>query len=338
MYLSDIIENKDKKFILVYNKDSRYEKIVEEMYRDIYKIPNDVVIKPKAESDLGTLVANGYTTPLGFNHWLYIINSDVHLKISRDVFEKIVKTETATFIIFVDNFKSFKFLLNYVDRSPDADKLTMTYLNFYAVETLIANYFRPKAYTQTSLDNLATIGPTLSKGYGNKPNVIYDILDFIITHQNKKLTKHDIVELFGPADNTVEKFVIKLLIAQPKQTQRSINSIMSKRTKEGHVLVQEYGSEYLRRSMITVVKDLINLKSYYIDGRFYKDIHQIKDLTTTEIGHLSKYSRYLEDIKIIPLSKLIALFKELTAPHKWFNEVDFFDFLYRYLQYIILKY
>lgn len=335
MYINDIYEDKRKKFIVVYAKDHRFENIVEDLLLDAYRLPKSVVIRPKGDSDINGLIANGYSTPLGFNRWLYIVNSDTHLAISRDVFDKIIRTETATFVIFVNNFKSFNYLMRLVDKSADADKLTLTYLNFHTVHLLIENHYRNLATTDIAKCNLNTIGLKVAKGYGSKPNICLDILDYIIANQTEELTSGKVTKMFGPPDNTIDRYVLKLLTSIPKDTGRSLKSLMNKRSKEAVALMNEYNPEYLRKGMINTVRDILKIKSYYIEGRLYKKISQIKDAEDSDINHLKKYNRELDTIKSIQLSRIITLFYELTSTPRWNNEVDFFDFLYRYMNKIV---
>lgn len=235
----------------------------------------------------------------------------------------ILGQETSLFLIEVANYGEYKELNKAINKAR-LDGVNFNYLAWLRADEIgwIIN--------QTIKDNglqKGVVSPKamefLQKGYGNEPDKILEICERIKNGETFADRK-SVVEAVGVSSGSTDRMIFNLLKDPPK----NVKLVVKNRLKVLNEMASIYGVGKTQNFLRSGVKKLIDLKLLYLNGRCYKKVENNLP-EPYRFEELRRYSRYLEDIKGIPLERFVRLYMELNKT-RWENSIHMQSFLYNY--------
>lgn len=244
--------------------------------------------------------------------WLFIIN---YSKLKSNVKNKIgiLESETACFLITVKNYADYKEFKQLYPRVNDM------YLSFMR-ESEIGYLLHPFGLSQKSIEFVA-------RSYGRDPDRVFELLKEL-KNGAKIETQKDIVNICGASAGSIAHFAVSLL-SDPPSTDKGGRTVIRNRIKEAEDLIDAYGMKTFRNFLVSTVKDILDIKTLYMEGVIYKSIRDIPECYDEK--RLSKYNYYFRRItEEIPYGRLVRLYVELRQQGAWYSKAQMLQFIYNY--------
>lgn len=324
------------KFLCIYAKDERFQTVFSKYVSEKLKTGNYAYREPNSQEELAEAVVFGSVAPLGYSRWVTSINAD-KVRINKSIADQMKDSDYSTNIIFTSNFKTMTILKKMLSfPQKNYEELTFATLNYDKI-FLLQELLVPKQHRLES-----GVLSKILKGYRTRPE---KVLDLFYQLKNESVTDYkDIVSLLGSPDNTIEKFLIKLLEVEIK-SDRSMNTQIRNRYKEAEDLVLQIGYENVIPYFKHTVKDIMYIKQQYMAGVLYKSvarqgIEYKKDGEVYESERDITYikrnlSKYIDSIKLLPLSKVITLYSVLNDTQNIRDNLDLYNFILKYLLQVV---
>lgn len=138
----------------------------------------------------------------------------------------------------------------------------------------------------------------------------------------------DIQQLIGVSAGTLEGLVFKMLnLGVSTTTDQGLKTQERVILRSFQMLSEKMGYARLKSQLFYIARDLYAVKMLYLSGEIYDYIPESNPGPYSDL-HLKKYTRKLDTIKELPLSRFQHLYLELKSARSWSNSMDMLDFLY----------
>lgn len=258
-------------------------------------------------------------SPLAGEKWFVYINMNRLKRRSKDIANFIsVGAETSVFYVATDSYGSFKELKK--ELRDEGNFLYLGWLRETEIHWLVddarkgreAEVIAPKA-----LD-------FLSRGYGSEPDKVMRVCE-LITEGTFFGDRKSIIDAVGVSAGSVDRLVFNLLKEPPK----NVKLVVKNRLGVLDELLSIYGVRTTQNYLKSAVRKLIDLKMLWLNGTIYNRLP--KNLPQGYVyEELKRYERYLDDLRDVPLKKLVALLTSLEGVGSWRDKVDAQGFIYKY--------
>lgn len=246
------------------------------------------------------------------DRWLFVVDFSKlksHIKNHLGIFD----SDTACFLITVKNYADYKEFKQLYSKVNDM------YLSFMR-ESEIGYLLHPFGFSQKNIE-------FVSRSYGRDPDRVFELLREL-KNGAKIESQKDIVNICGASAGSIAHFAISLL-SDPPSTDKGERSVIRNRIKEAEDLVDTYGIKSFRNFLVSTVKDILDIKTLYMEGIVYKSIRDIPECYDEK--KLSKYNYYFRRItEEIPYGRLVKLYVELKKQGTWYSKVHMLQFIYNY--------
>lgn len=297
---------------------------VYDQLKDICKATRESIYEINTRADFKEMLEMISMQPYLADKWLFVLDYSKLKSISKQ-YKGIFESETSKFLVKVKNYADFKeFKVLY----PKANDLYLSLIRNNDVTFLLSKYeIAPKL-----IDFVA-------KSYSRDPEKIFLLIQELDKGFEVKDQK-DIVKICGSGSGTIIKFVM-LLLAKPPQTERGETRVFKKRIQMADELLDLYNVGSFRNFLVATVKDMLDIKTLYMQGVIYNRISGLPELYTKDSKgnqvlvydekRLSKYNMYFRTItEEIPYEKLMYLYIKLRESGYWRNKSDMLNFIYDY--------
>lgn len=320
------------KFICVYAKDERFQTIFNNLLIESLKTSSYAFKEPTNQEELMETVTFSGVAPLGYTRWVSSINTD-KVRLNKTIATQMQDSNYSTNLIYSSNFKTHT-IMRKLFSYPKKDYLELMFVTlnmdklFFLQELIVPK----KNRLETGLLK------KVLKGYRTRPEKVLDLFYYLkeLPIENFK----DIVSLLGSPDNTMEKFLLKLLTVEII-SERSLETQIKNRYKEIEDLILQIGYESCIGYMKHTLKDIIYIKEQYTAGVLYKSVTRQKieyksDGSVFESDRDLTYikknlSIHIETIKSIPMSRILLLYNELNRHNTFKDKMDSYKFLIGYM-------
>lgn len=220
---------------------------------------------------------------------------------------------TACFLVRVKNYKEFK---EFKELVPTCNDLYLPIIR----RNDVAFLFKDLNISQKVLD-------FVSSSYSRDPEKIFELRKMLIGGEEVE-DQRSVVKLLGASTGSINK-IIFLLLADPPKTKVGFTRVFKKRVQICSDLVEAYGTRSLRNFMLSTTRDILQIKTLYMQGVIFKSIKNLPEAYDEK--KLSKYNYYLDTIEEeIPYERIIKLYLLLQQDKAWYSTQDVLGFLYKY--------
>lgn len=302
----------NKSLNLLYTNSERAEMFVYDTLKKKCSATNDSVIEVYNQSTFEEMLDLAPEYPILAKEWLFIIKYKKVKKLCEK-YKGLFTSGNCVFLILVENFKEFQEFKELLNNKCNA--MYMTYLTFSDINYLFYPFEIPSKFISF-----------ISKTYSRDIENIFKLYDKVLEGYEVDSIK-SITEICGNSVGTTQSFVLSLLkIDIPNLKNPKLS--LKRKFRELIDLSNAIGSKRLKGFLLSNVKDLIYIKQLYIQADIYDDIKNLPE--GYDEKKLSRYQRYLNMIKEIPLQKILSLYTELLESQEWYKEIDVVQFLFNY--------
>lgn len=246
------------------------------------------------------------------DRWLFVIDYSRVAKLLKDS-KGVLQSMNSCFLIKVSNYREYK---EFKEVHAAVNDLYLSRIGFNDIVYL----FRDANIPQKLIE-------FLSRSYGNEPDAIFTLLDYV-SNGKKVETRKDIIALCGVSTGSISHFAMLLLKDLP-MTEKGYNSTIKKRIAVGKELGTAYSYFTFKNFLQSSVKDILYIKELYNNGDIYDSLKDLPEKYDEK--KLSRYSMYLDTIVTsIPYGRVLRLYKVLIDSERWGTEIDLLDFVYKY--------
>lgn len=251
--------------------------------------------------------------PLLADKWLFVITYKGGIKQLVKKYEGIFQSDTAIFLVKVENYKDFKDFKGVIRSANDL------YLNTIRHSDI--------AYLLNGYKLSSNIVEFIEKSYFRDPEKVF-ILAKELANGAVVSTNRDIVKLCGESSGSIARFAMLLLKEMP-ESQSGLKRVYSKRVKLLVDLCDSFGTRSAYNFLVSAVKDILDVKILYLQGVIYDSIRDLPDVYDEK--KLSRYNMYLKRIiQDLSYDSILRLYVELCSCEKWRTPQDGILFLYNY--------
>lgn len=246
------------------------------------------------------------------DRWLFVINYS-KFKTQLKNHKGILDSDTACFLITVKNYADYK---DFKQLYPQVNDMYLSFMR----ESEIGYLLHPFEVSQKNVDFIA-------RSYGRDPERVFELLRELKTGA-KITSQKDIVKICGASAGSIAHFAMSLLKDAP-DTEKGEKTVIRNRVKQAEELVNAYGIKTFKNFLVSTVKDMIDIKTLYMEGVIYKSIRDIPECYDEK--KLSKYNYYFKRItEEIPYGRLVRLYVSLKQEGTWYSKSQMLHFLYNY--------
>lgn len=250
--------------------------------------------------------------PLLADKWLFVI-SYKGVKSLIKKYEGIFQSDTAMFLVKVENYKDFKEFKDIVRTVNDL------YLNTISSSDV--------AYLLESYNLSGNMLDFISKSYYRDPEKVF-ILAKELQNGVKLTSNKDIVKICGESTGTVARFAMLLLNEMPA-SKAGLTRVFNTRIRVLSDLCDSFGARTTYNFLVATVRDILNIKVLYLQGVIYDSIRDLPECYDEK--KLSRYNMYLKRIiQDLTYEQILNLFMALSSCDKWRSTRDGVLFLYTY--------
>lgn len=250
--------------------------------------------------------------PLMADKWLFVITYKGVKALIRK-YEGIFQSDTAMFLVKVENYKDFKEFKGTVRTVNDL------YLNTISSSDV--------AYLLESYKLSGNMLDFISKSYYRDPEKVF-ILAKELQNGASITNNKDIVKICGESTGTVVRFAMLLLNEMPT-SKSGLSRVFNVRIRVLSDLCDSFGARTTYNFLLSTVRDILNIKILYLQGVIYDSIRDLPECYDEK--KLSRYNMYLKRIiQDLTYEQILNLFMALSSCEKWRDSRDGVLFLYTY--------
>lgn len=251
--------------------------------------------------------------PLLADKWLFVIIYKGGIKQLVKKYEGIFQTETARFLVKVENYKDFKEFKGVIRNANDL------YLNVIRHDDIA---FMLNGYKLSS-----NVIEFVEKSYYRDPEKVF-ILAKELANGAVVSNNRDVVRICGESSGSIARFAMLLLNEMPS-SENGLKRVYSKRVKILVDLCESFGTRSTYNFLVAALKDILNIKILYLQGIIYDSIRDLPEVYDEK--KLSRYNMYLKRIiQDLTYENILRLYVALCKCDRWRNPQDGVLFLYNY--------
>ena len=251
--------------------------------------------------------------PLMAEKWLFVITYKGGVKSLVKKYEGIFQSETAIFLVKVENYSDFKEFRNVVRSVNDL------YLNTIRHADV--------SYLLGGFKLSANVIEFIEKSYYRDPEKVFELVKEL-KNGAVVVSNRDVVRICGESTGSVAKFAMLLLNEMPTSVS-GLKRVYSKRVKILADLCDSFGTRSTYNFLTAAVKDILNIKVLYLQGVIYDTIRDLPE--GYDEKKLSRYNMYLKRIiQDLTYENILRLYVALCSCERWKNPQDGVLFLYTY--------
>lgn len=280
--------------------------------KELCKATLESVINVESRADFKVMLELVNMQSYLSDKWLFVINYSKVKGLCKS-HKGIFGIKSAVFLIKVKNYKEFK---EFKELIPTCNDLYLPIMR----KNDVAYLFKDLDISQKVLNFVAT-------SYSRDSEKIFELRKELLNGVEIE-DQRSVVKLLGVSTGSVNK-VIFLLLANPPSTEKGFSRVFKKRVQVCTDLINAYGTRSLRNFMLATTKDILQIKTLYMQGVIYKSIRDLPEQFDEK--RLSKYNYYLETIENeIPYERIMKLYLLLQEDKVWYSAQDVLSFLYKY--------
>ena len=250
--------------------------------------------------------------PYMADKWLFILEYDKVKSLIKQ-YIKVFDIETSCFLIKCKKYSDFK---EFKEMYSKANDMYLSVMRSNDVQYLLKGY-------ELSPNMVDFIG----KSYYRDPEKIFMLIKELDNGLELKSTK-DVVRVCGVSSGSVVSFTFLMLADMPKSS-KGLSMVLKKRIQIANDLIAAYGVSSFRNFFLASVRDILDIKTLYMEGVIYRSIREIPDCYDEK--KLSRYNIYLRKIvEDIPYDRILRLYFALKKSGKWYNKISMVQFIYDY--------
>ena len=274
----------------------------------------DTIIYVNKKSDIEEMSDLALVMPMQADQWLFIINYDKVKRHRRKVIELIKKKNISSkYLVSFSKYVDFKKFNE--DLGSIANSMYLKNLNLTDVRFLFRKYRFDKDLFQF-----------IFYSYRSEVEKMMSLLSFLETGHLIKSRK-DVTDLVGVSTGSVQHFIFQLLGKKPL-SEKSQKTVLKNRVNTLTELSKVYGVRSLKGILTNSVKDILDIKSLYLNGVIYKTIDNIPEGYVAT--RLLKYKPFYAKILDISYMRILDLYLLLYNERSWNSEVEMYQFIYTY--------
>lgn len=305
------------RIVLLQTSSTRLEQFIKDKLKLKFMCNVDSELDISTRQDYKLIREVTGISPPFAERWLVTINLDRNN--DKDLMNLIHQSSTCCFFCTCSHYGTYKKFLADVKNMQGVFDFYITYLR--RVDLLyLYDAFVP-------LDNRLTkvLFDYVAQSYGNDIDKIFELL--IHLNQGEKVeSRKDITSICGSGGLSTESYIFQLL--KPLgSTERGVKTTIRNRMKAGVDLGESLSFTTLYNYMARNIMLFIELKMLIISGVVYKTVRKLPD--NFDERALSKYQKYIWQLKSIPMSDFLRL-RECLGEKAWRTELDFTSFIYKY--------
>lgn len=274
----------------------------------------DTIIYVNKKSDIEEMSDLALVMPMQADQWLFIINYDKVKRHRRKIIELIKKKNISSkYLVSFSKYVDFKKFNE--DLGSIANSMYLKNLNLTDVRFLFRKYRFDKDLFQF-----------IFYSYRSEVEKMMSLLSFLETGHLIKSRK-DVTDLVGVSTGSVQHFIFQLLGKKPL-SEKSQKTVLKNRVNTLTELSKVYGVRSLKGILTNSVKDILDIKSLYLNGVIYKTIDNIPEGYVAT--RLLKYKPFYAKILDISYMRILDLYLLLYNERSWNSEVEMYQFIYTY--------
>jgi hypothetical protein len=274
----------------------------------------DTIIYVNKKSDIEEMSDLALVMPMQADQWLFIINYDKVKRHRRKIIELIKKKNISSkYLVSFSKYADFKKFNE--DLGSIANSMYLKNLNLTDVRFLFRKYRFDKDLFQF-----------IFYSYRSEVEKMMSLLSFLETGHLIKSRK-DVTDLVGVSTGSVQHFIFQLLGKKPL-SEKSQKTVLKNRVNTLTELSKVYGVRSLKGILTNSVKDILDIKSLYLNGVIYKTIDNIPEGYVAT--RLLKYKPFYAKILDISYMRILDLYLLLYNERSWNSEVEMYQFIYTY--------
>lgn len=274
----------------------------------------DTIIYVNKKSDIEEMSDLALVMPMQADQWLFIINYDKVKRHRRKIIELVKKKNISSkYLVSFSKYVDFKKFNE--DLGSIANSMYLKNLNLTDVRFLFRKYRFDKDLFQF-----------IFYSYRSEVEKMMSLLSFLETGHLIKSRK-DVTDLVGVSTGSVQHFIFQLLGKKPL-SEKSQKTVLKNRVNTLTELSKVYGVRSLKGILTNSVKDILDIKSLYLNGVIYKTIDNIPEGYVAT--RLLKYKPFYAKILDISYMRILDLYLLLYNERSWNSEVEMYQFIYTY--------
>ena len=274
----------------------------------------DTIIYVNKKSDIEEMSDLALVMPMQADQWLFIINYDKVKRHRRKIIELIKKKNISSkYLVSFSKYVDFKKFNE--DLGSIVNSMYLKNLNLTDVRFLFRKYRFDKDLFQF-----------IFYSYRSEVEKMMSLLSFLETGHLIKSRK-DVTDLVGVSTGSVQHFIFQLLGKKPL-SEKSQKTVLKNRVNTLTELSKVYGVRSLKGILTNSVKDILDIKSLYLNGVIYKTIDNIPEGYVAT--RLLKYKPFYAKILDISYMRILDLYLLLYNERSWNSEVEMYQFIYTY--------
>ena len=323
MTLEAFERNRRYKVLLVHTPSSRLELYLYDKVKADMDAMADSIFQVRTKTDLKAVQQLSTVLPLLTIRWVVYCNlTDVEPFMQE--FVKLVKdSDTMVFFCKAESYKYYKRFLDALARSQvPEDNISALYLT-----RLVRKDFEYLYYKIVPRENRLSnkLFQYAAKNYSENVDACLDLM-YALKDGRSFSSQKDITELCGVGNSSVEAYLLSLLTL-PSNSEKGQKIMTRNRIQSAFELMNTYGPSRLQRMLRRSLKALIEIKTLLINGDIQRQLRSLPE--GYDEKELSKYRRYIDKVRGIPMSRLLRLGQHLNAT-VWYTDGAFLEFFYTY--------
>lgn len=287
------------------------------VYNTLKKSTNgnkDTIIYVNKKSDIEEMSDLSLVMPMQADQWLFIINYDKVKRHRKKIIELIKKKNISSkYLVSFSKYIDFKKFND--DLGSIVNSMYLKNLSLADVRFLFRKYRFDKDLFQF-----------IFYSYRSEVEKMMSLLSFLETGHLIKSRK-DVTVLVGVSTGSVQHFIFQLLGKKPL-SDKSQKTVLKNRVNTITELAKVYGVRSLKGILTNTVKDILDIKSLYLNGVIYKTIDNIPEGYVAT--RLLKYKPFYAKILDISYVRILDLYLLLYNERSWNSEVEMYQFIYTY--------
>ena len=319
MKLSDLdAKSAHPDVILLQTPSTKMMQFLQDRLKRKYKIKSDAIINVETKSDYKKVKEVLGVVPLDSERWFIQIDLDKFN--DKDVKNMIRTSTTCLFFCTCSKYKVFKTFKE--EFKKDDISIFDYYINFLRRADFIYLY-DAFVHKDNKLSN--DLFNRFLKGYSSDIEAVFELL-IKLGEGQKFETMKDISNVCGFGGLTVESYIFSLL-KELSGSDKGLATVIKRRIQVGADLGNTLKFSTMYNYMAKSLLNMCELKMLVMSGAIYKHVRNLPD--SFDEKALSRYQKYLWQLKLIPMSDLLLL-RQSMGDTQWKSEVDFLNFVYRY--------
>lgn len=306
------LTSEERNVHLLTTNSSMVEMYVYDVLKGACNATLESVYEIKKKADFQEMLELINMPPYMADKWLFILEYD-KVKALIKQYIKIFDIDSSCFLIKCKKYAEFKEFKQMYNKAND---MYLSIMRKNDVMFLLKDF-------KLSPNMLDFIG----KSYYRDPEKIFILIKELNNGLEIKATK-DIVKICGVSSSSVVSFTF-LMLADPPKSKTGLSRVLKKRIQIANDLISAYGISSFKNFFQASVKDIIDIKTLYMEGVIYKTIRDLPDCYDEK--KLSRYNIYLSRITDeIPYDRVLNLYFALKRSGKWYNKASMIQFIYDY--------